>query len=416
MDGIELKPVVLESEKCNGCVSCMKRCPTEAIRVRNGKATIMYDRCVGCGECIKVCPTQAKKETFDPFSIIEQFKYKIALPSPSIYGQFKNLTDIDYILTGLKEIGFDDVFEVGIGAEIISEATRQYLNSPDTIKPVISSACPAVTNLILMRYEHLADHLSPLMLPEEVAAKLARKAAIEKTGLKESDIGIFIITQCAATVLELNRFNTDVVDGVLSFKEIYFPLLAKMNKIKSVEKLSKVSRLGVSWGSSAGEAAGLKTDNYLSADGVENIMTVLDDLEHEKLNNIEFLELNACTSGCVGGSMCIENPFLARMRLRQLRNKMEQPSEYRLDWKGLTRSSPYVTQNIFKLDENRGEAMKKMMMVKQIYSALPQLDCGACGAPCCMALAEDIVKGLDVSCVYRKGKDNKIVSGVKNEN
>lgn len=399
-----IKPVFLDADKCNGCVSCMKRCPTEAIRVRNGKATIMYERCVGCGECVRVCPTRAKVEYYDKFETINSYKYKVALPCPSIYGQFNNLKDTNYILNGLKKIGFDDVVEVALGAEIISKVTREYIKNADVPKPIISSACPAIVNLILLRYEHLVEYLSPFLQPEEVAANLAREKAIRETGLASKDIGIFIISPCAANVLELKRtYDNNNIDGVLSFKELYFSLLSEMNKLENLEDLAQSGRLGISWGSTTGECVGIGTDNYLSADGIENVIGVLNEMEHEKLSKLDFIELNTCISGCVGGSLNIENPFLARTRLRILRNTMHiHDVTISQDIKKYMRSEPYQPKNVFKLSEDRLEAMRKVIQAKEIYNKLPQLDCGACGAPCCMALAEDIVNGLNVKCKYQK--------------
>ena len=178
-----IKPVYLDADKCNGCVSCMKRCPTEAIRVRDGKATVRYERCVGCGECVKVCLTHAKKESCDSFDMLKNFEYTVALACPSIYGQFNHLDNLDYVLNGLLKLGFDDVFDVGYYSRFVSAATRRYIKDTDA-KPIISSACPAVRNLILMRYAHLLDHLSPLKQPEEVAAEAAVEAAVKKTGLR----------------------------------------------------------------------------------------------------------------------------------------------------------------------------------------------------------------------------------------
>ena len=119
--------VTLDVSKCKGCTNCIKRCPTEAIRVREGHAIIIEDRCIDCGECIRMCPYQAKKATYDKFEYFEGYKYKIALPAPALYGQFDDLDDVDYILTALIECGFDAVFEVSRAAEIITEYTRKYM-------------------------------------------------------------------------------------------------------------------------------------------------------------------------------------------------------------------------------------------------------------------------------------------------
>ncbi len=403
---MDFRPVYLDTAKCNGCVNCMKRCPTEAIRVRNGKAQITYERCIGCGECVRHCPTHAKKEFFDALDSIKRFKYKVAVPSPSLYGQFNNLTDTDYVLTAIKKLGFDDVVEAAAGAEYVSAATAEYIKSCHyTHKPVISSACPAVVNLILMRYEHLIDNLSPMQQPEEVTANMARAKAQMETGLEPDEIGVFVITQCAANVISLKSSVNAKIDGVLSVKELYFPLLQKLTELKSdeVEKLSMAGSLGVSWGASSGEAHGLKTDNYLSADGMENVISVLGDLEHDRLVGIDFVELYACNLGCVGGSMNIESSFLARTRLRKLRNSMEEKPTAVIDFSAYKRKEAYRCNNVFKMDDNILEAMRKTLKVKDIASRLPGINCGSCGAPTCMAFAEDVVRGIKAKCRYTEG-------------
>lgn len=400
----DIKPVSLIEDKCNGCVSCMKRCPTEAIRVRDGKATVMYERCVGCGECVKVCPTHAKKESCDSLKSVSDFKYTVALACPSIYAQFNHLDNLDYVLNGLKKLGFDDVYDVGYAARKVSAATMEYLKLPGTVRPIISSACPAILNLIRMRYEHLLDHLSPMEQPEQVAAREAASAAVAKTGLKREEIGIFLITHCAANLLNRNDTGNEI-DRFISFKDIYVPLLSEMNKLRhaDLEPLAKCDALGLSWGSSTGESMGLGTKNFVVADGIENVMTVLGDLEHDKLQDIDFLELNACTQGCIGGSMNIENPFLARTRLRLFREKLKLSDEPTGKYTDYMRSEPYSgLESVYRLSENRQEAMQKMIRIKRIYASLPHLNCGDCGAPTCMAFAEDVVKGLDVKCKYRK--------------
>ena len=70
--------VLLDREKCKGCTHCLKHCPTEAIRIREGHAVIDSSRCIDCGECIRVCPYKAKKAVYDKLSEISRFKWKIA--------------------------------------------------------------------------------------------------------------------------------------------------------------------------------------------------------------------------------------------------------------------------------------------------------------------------------------------------
>ena len=89
--------VTLDTELCTGCTNCVKRCPTEAIRVRNKKAIIIKERCIDCGECIRQCPHHAKKAEMDPLSVINNYEYSIALPAPTLYAQFRKIRDRNYI-------------------------------------------------------------------------------------------------------------------------------------------------------------------------------------------------------------------------------------------------------------------------------------------------------------------------------
>ena len=181
-----------------------RTCPTEAIRVRDGKAHILAERCIDCGECIRICPHHAKKPLYDPLTILDDFKYTIALPPPSLYGQYNNLEEQDVVLAALLDMGFDDVYEVAKAAELVSDATRRILQTGSIERPVISSACPAVTRLIRVRFPQLIDHVLPLVAPIELAARLAKKEAVRRTGLPKEDIGCIFITPCPAKVTAIH--------------------------------------------------------------------------------------------------------------------------------------------------------------------------------------------------------------------
>lgn len=397
--------VRMDKDKCVGCMNCIKHCPTEAIRVRNGKANIIKEKCIDCGKCIAVCPHHAKYAQRESLENVKNFKYKIALPAPSLYGQFNNLDDVNFVLSGLKQLGFDEVFEVSKAAEVVSHVTRKKLKEKKTGKPLISSACPAVVRLITVSYPTLIPQLLDINAPMEIAAIMARKEAVEKTGFRSEEIGVFFITPCPAKITAIRKpltLDKPVIDGAVAIKDIYPALVHEMGKLgkdeSNLEDLQQSGKIGVSWSTSGGESAALLCDNYLAADGIENVKTILDEVEDGKLDSMEFIELNSCTCGCVGGSLTAENPFIAKRRLQMLRKYLpvscirytdEEPESDKLDWE----KSPEAN-NIMRLADNIFDAMRIMGEINDLEAKLPKLDCGTCGAPSCKALSEDIVRGF----------------------
>ncbi|MBE6542343.1 MAG: 4Fe-4S dicluster domain-containing protein, partial [Ruminococcaceae bacterium] len=309
--------VSLEVSKCKGCTNCLKRCPTEAIRIRDGHAVINPVRCIDCGECIKVCPYKAKKAIHDDMSCINNYKYKVALPAPSLYGQFDNMDNIGYIIRGLLDLGFDDVYEVACAAELVSAYTRLYIKRKDVKKPVLSSACPAIMRMISMNYPSLCENVMPILPPVDIAAALAReKAKSEHPELNDEDIGIIFISPCPAKASYVkNDFagERNYIDAVISIRDVYFALLDVMKRYENEPyEATESGMIGIGWATTGGESTAIFNERYLAADGIENCVRVLDQIEdNPEMTNLDFVELNACTGGCVGGSMTVTNPYIA---------------------------------------------------------------------------------------------------------
>ena len=404
--------VTLDKDKCMGCTNCIKRCPTEAIRVRDGKARIIDERCIDCGECILVCPYHAKIAVTDPLSAINEYRYKIALPAPTLFGQFKNLKDCNMIMAALMKIGFDYVFEVALGADVVSELIKEKLKIPDIPKPLISSACPAIVRLIQVRFPNLLNHLCRVESPMEVAAQMAKDEFSKLYGVPIEEIGAFFITPCAAKMTSIRNpigNESSHVDGAISILDIYGPIASNLKSGVDVEELHRASGAGLSWAITSGESNSLKIDNYLSVDGIQNVIPVLEEIENNRMSDLDFFEGLSCSGGCVGGPLTFENGYVAKNRIRLLAKKIQNNSKKIMDLAYVKKNMNWQIQKniiekpVLKLDENIVMAIQKMESLERINKSLPGLDCGSCGSPSCRTLAEDIVRGTasEMDCIFK---------------
>lgn len=159
-------------------------------------------------------------------------------------------------------------------------------------------------------------------------------------------------------------------------KDIYPVLLKQMNHLGTPEDACKSGLMGVSWASSGGESAALLKDKYLAADGIENVIKVLEEIEDEKLDRLDFVELNACSGGCVGGSLTAENPYVAKARIQQLRRYLPVAANHlagdevpeTMSWQ-----RPLEGSSVLKLADNVSDAMAMMSKMTEIIARLPGL-------------------------------------------
>ena len=405
--------VRLEKSRCTGCTTCLKKCPTEAIRIRGGRAHIIDGQCIDCGECIRVCPHHAKVAVTDPLESIKAFKYKIALPAPALYGQFKNLRSINRVLTALKTLGFDTVFEVARGADIVSRAIIEKMKNTRLIRPVISSACPAIVRLIRVRFPDLIDNLVDVRQPMEVAALVARSEFCHQYGVDPADVGCFFITPCPAKMTAIRSpigHEKSAMNGAISIVEIYAQLTQVMRSADLKEEpLNEATMFGVGWARSGGEANAIGQTNSLAVDGIDHVIRVLEEIENNRLNDLDFFEGLACTGGCVGGPLTLENNYVAKSNIRRLMEGMEKVRpEHKVAPSAMNKypiynTLPITPSNVMRLDDNIIEAMRKMERIEQVTRELPGYDCGSCGSPSCRTLAEDIEAGYagEMDCIYR---------------
>ena len=409
--------VKLLEDKCKGCTNCIKRCPTEAIRVREGKAVINAARCIDCGECVRTCENHAKAIIANSLDDLREFDYNIALPAPALYSQLGKASGSDEVVWALERIGFDAVCDVSFGADIITECTRRYIGRTAHPRPLISSACPAVVRLVQVRFPGLIPHVATIESPMYAAARVARARVGAQLRIPDDRIGVFFISPCAAKITAIISplgSEKSYVNGALAVSDIYGPLMENLGRGGNSRPLYRGSGSGFGWAMNGGELRALGDMKALAVDGIHNVIGVLEEADSGRLQRVDYIEALACQAGCVGGPANVENPFVARVRMRDVSAGVDAGAmaasrdlacdiidEFGESYFGM--HEPIQPLAGMELAESLESAIARMGELEKIVSELPGLDCGACGSPTCRTHAEDVVCGRasETDCVFK---------------
>jgi Na+-translocating ferredoxin:NAD+ oxidoreductase RNF subunit RnfB len=388
----------------------MQACPTEALRVKNGKVRLIPERCVDCGECVRVCPVNAIHVEEDDFSKIFAYPQRVAVVPSVFMGQFARNIATRKIYSGMLEEGFTHVYEAEHGAGILIDLINEYLSEHPGKRPVISSFCPAIVRLIQVRFPALVGNIMPFKAPLDLAAISFRKKLTD-LGIANEDIGVFYITPCAAKIAAVKSpvgEKISPINGVINmntlFNKVYSVIKREEKGFCRVPEKEQLLPEEMVWTLTGGEARYIR-GRCLSIDGISNAIDFLERLENDTLGNFDFLEMRACDKSCAGGILSSTNRFLVSERLHQRAEQyfIDKQNGKIFDNKTITRYRDFVAaharigaiepRSIMKLDEDMVQAMKKMQKIQKIKTYLPGIDCAACGSPSCRALAEDVVQG-----------------------
>jgi iron only hydrogenase large subunit-like protein len=403
---------------CTGCTHCMNICPTEAIRVKNGKAELIGNRCVDCGFCHRVCPVNAIIVEQDDFNRIFEYRVRVALIPAVFTGQFPDNVSARQIYSELMELGFTHIYEVEQGVEVLHEAMIEYARANRNKKPLISSFCPAIVRLIQVKFPALVENIIHLKPPLDVSSLYVRRQ-LANEGHDLNDLGIFYVTPCAAKIAAVKSpvgEKRSPITGVINMDFLFSKVFRRIKQGSSdscpVPEVRSLSARSVLWSLTNGESTHAE-GRSLAIDEIHNVISFLEQLENEEMNDIDFLELRACDESCAGGVLATANRFLTVERLKKQALKAAGPDQGHkpgeisiIHYKNRLRKEisikPVLPRPMHILDEDMAEAMRKMKRVQEIGKCLPDVDCGACGSPNCRTFAEDIVQGYSNlnQCVF----------------
>lgn len=410
------------ADNCDGCMNCLRTCPTHALRIRDKTPLIHEDLCIDCGVCIATCPRKAILPDVDTFKETHTYKYRVAVPSPVLYTQFGLECSLKEIHLGLSKVGFHYIYDVFTACKMQSMAVQEHLASADGLvkKPLISSMCPALVRLIQVKYPSLVSHVLPFEPPRELSAREAKITVAKKHDVDIKDVGAFYISPCPAkstSVLQPAEKESSFLDGVVAISDIYRPLRRAVSQLepKEVEAFPKEKMVfGSGWERTGIISRSLNVKNWIAVSGLPHVIDMLHRVEEGKLDSVAFVELNTCIEGCVGGSLCVENIYIARSKMLMLEADNKPVSQPGSDWvHQLYENGYFFMENELQPRPRKqparpiSEAIVLMKKRDELAGRLPGLDCCVCGSPTCLTFAEDVINNATTlkACPYLNNRD-----------
>jgi iron only hydrogenase large subunit-like protein/nitrogen-specific signal transduction histidine kinase len=385
-------------DKCRVCYTCVRECPVKAIKIINGQAEVIQERCIACGNCTRVCSQGAKaflNSTSNVLSLLESKEKVAALLAPSFASEFAEIDDYKVLVGMLRDLGFDKVFEVAFGADLVAREYRKFMYS-ERSRGYISSDCPAIVSFIEKYHSELVEDLVPVVSPMVAMTRYIRKN-------EDKDMKLVFIGPCIAKKAESSE-----VDELLTFlelREMFSRKSIEPTNVQAIEFDPPVGAKGAIFPISRGLLETLSSSNnglerkIIVAEGRLDFQEAIREYEIGSIEN-EHLEL-LCCEGCIMGPGTSKNgmKFARRSRILNYVNQKLVKDDYE-NWENameealdldLSRSFCQQDQSI---PDPQEDEIKKVLESMNKMTDKDHLNCGACGYDTCRNHAIAIIKGL----------------------
>jgi [FeFe] hydrogenase (group B1/B3) len=291
---------------------CRRDCPTGAIEMDSRKkAVIDHDKCISCGACVYKCPFGAIQEKSEVLPVIDKLrdghKHMYAMLAPAFSSQF-DFADLGQVIHGIKKLGFKDVVEVALGADmVVQHESAELLEAIEESTVLTSSCCPGFVNYIDIKYPKLKGHVSKTVSPMIATARLIKKI--------DNQAEVVFIGPCIAKKSEKEK--TKDVEYVLTFEELAALIESRDIDLTqlSPHPLNNASYFGRKFAASGGLSMAVK--DYLGEDKAKDVRTMVCDgiaecdkaLKLTGVNRLQadFVEGMACKGGCIKGPVTMHH-------------------------------------------------------------------------------------------------------------
>lgn len=398
-----MKFINFDREKCNHCYKCLRKCPSKAITILESHSEIVDEMCIKCGECQEVCPQGALTIISDIDRIkfaIERNKKTLVSIAPSFISAF-NLKEAGQIVTALKLLGFDVVEETAIGAEVVSEYYKTFIENGKQ-KNLITTSCPSANYYVEQYYPELIQYMIPVVSPMLAHGKLMK----HYYGM---DSFMIFIGPCLAKKAEAEEAqHRDIVDSVMTFDELRCWFEEANIDIENLETSvfdHKSHQRGRAFPIGGGllnklvEEVAVNKYEIIRVDGVERCKDVLEALRHDAITNV-CVEMNMCLGSCIDGPGMPKNKANYYERERRLKHYVKRTVNIWEDVDDLYASNLEIDYSKVFLDRkvHRVNATEDQIIeiLKKMgkNSKADELNCNACGYYTCREKAQAVFEGM----------------------